>query len=51
MSEVNCCEMGKTGKDCQKPCKYYDDGYCNHPDAEKVECMPEARPFCGHMCC
>lgn len=45
---LNCCELGKTGPDCEGECKYYDDDLCLHPDVEKDE---GKSPLCGHLCC
>lgn len=50
MSKENCCELGKTGPDCSKPCEYFDDDFCNHPKAVDED-ESNKRPLCGHLTC
>lgn len=50
MSKENCCELGKTGPGCSKPCEYFDDDFCNHPKTVDED-EPNKRPLCGHLTC
>lgn len=49
MSKENCCELGKTGSNCEKHCTYYRNGHCKHPDASSE--LPNGLKLCGHMNC